>query len=90
MVSGQLALHKYATGRQARVITAMTLFKQHLFKWVTVGWEGPLTISTASHAGLTRFRRSPPYAGAQHDTRHGFLERMTAAAAGAGCSMDLG
>lgn len=40
MVSGQLALHKYATGRQARVITAMTLFKQHLFKWVTGSPEG--------------------------------------------------
>ncbi|KXZ56175.1 hypothetical protein GPECTOR_1g150 [Gonium pectorale] len=33
MVSGQLALHRYATGRQARVITAMTMFKQHLFKY---------------------------------------------------------
>ncbi|KAG2497849.1 hypothetical protein HYH03_004116 [Edaphochlamys debaryana] len=33
MVSGQLALHKYATGRQPRVITAMTMFKQHLFKY---------------------------------------------------------
>ncbi|KAG2446249.1 hypothetical protein HXX76_000841 [Chlamydomonas incerta] len=33
MVSGQLALHRYATGRNARVITAMTMFKQHLFKY---------------------------------------------------------
>jgi 20S proteasome subunit beta 2 len=32
MVSGQIALHRYGTGRQARVITAMTMFKQHLFK----------------------------------------------------------
>ncbi|GIL67855.1 hypothetical protein Vafri_21148 [Volvox africanus] len=33
MVSGQVALHRYATGRQTRVITAMTMFKQHLFKY---------------------------------------------------------
>ncbi|GFR41525.1 hypothetical protein Agub_g2221 [Astrephomene gubernaculifera] len=33
MVSGQLSLHRYGTGRQSRVITAMTMFKQHLFKY---------------------------------------------------------
>lgn len=33
MVSGQLALHRYGTGRDARCITAMTMFKQHLFKY---------------------------------------------------------
>ncbi|GIL92854.1 hypothetical protein Vretimale_19179 [Volvox reticuliferus] len=33
MVSGQIALHRYATGRQTRLITAMTMFKQHLFKY---------------------------------------------------------
>lgn len=33
MVSGQLELHRYGTGRPARAITAMTLFKQHLFKY---------------------------------------------------------
>lgn len=33
MVSSQLKLHQYATGRQSRVITALTLLKQHLFKY---------------------------------------------------------
>eukprot|EP00798_Chlamydomonas_sp_ICE-L_P003450 gene3450-13508_t len=33
MVSAQLELHKYATGRQSRVITALTMLKQHLFKY---------------------------------------------------------
>ena len=32
MVSAQLELHKYATGRKARVITSLTMLKQHLFK----------------------------------------------------------
>jgi 20S proteasome subunit beta 2 len=32
MVSSNLELHKYATGRQARVVTAMTLLKSHLFR----------------------------------------------------------
>jgi hypothetical protein len=32
MVSSHLELHKYATGRQARVVTAMTLLKSHLFR----------------------------------------------------------
>lgn len=33
MVSSQLELHRYATGRQTRVITSMTLLKQHLFQY---------------------------------------------------------
>lgn len=33
MVSSTLELHKYATGRQARVVTAMTLLKSHLFRY---------------------------------------------------------
>lgn len=33
MVSAQLQLHKYATGRQSRVITSLTMLKQHLFKY---------------------------------------------------------
>jgi len=32
MVSAQLELHRYATGRKARVITSLTMLKQHLFK----------------------------------------------------------
>ncbi|CAI7870649.1 unnamed protein product [Closterium sp. NIES-53] len=32
MVSGQLALHRQATGRQSRVVSALTILKQHLFK----------------------------------------------------------
>ncbi len=32
MISSQLELHRYATGRQSRIITAMTLLKSHLFK----------------------------------------------------------
>lgn len=33
MVSAQLELHRYATGRKARVITSLTMLKQHLFKY---------------------------------------------------------
>ncbi|GBG90509.1 hypothetical protein CBR_g50853 [Chara braunii] len=33
MVSSQLELHRYATGRQSRVVTAMTLLKSHLFRY---------------------------------------------------------
>lgn len=33
MISSQLELHRYATGRQSRVITSMTLLKSHLFKY---------------------------------------------------------
>jgi 20S proteasome subunit beta 2 len=36
MVSSQLELHRYATGRQSRIITAMTLLKSHLFKYVPI------------------------------------------------------
>jgi 20S proteasome subunit beta 2 len=32
MVSSQLQLHRYATGRESRVVTALTLLKSHLFK----------------------------------------------------------
>lgn len=31
-VASQLELHRYATGMQSRVVTAMTLLKGHLFK----------------------------------------------------------
>lgn len=33
MISSQLELHRYATGRQSRVNSAMTLLKSHLFKY---------------------------------------------------------
>lgn len=33
MVASHLKLHKYATGRPSKVITALTLLKQHLFKY---------------------------------------------------------
>ncbi|KAI9217313.1 proteasome subunit beta type-7 [Blastocladiella britannica] len=33
LISSQLELHRLATGRQARVVTAMTLLKQMLFKY---------------------------------------------------------
>lgn len=33
MISSQLELHRYATGRESRVITAMTLLKSHLFRY---------------------------------------------------------
>lgn len=33
MVAAQLELHRYATGRKARVITSLTMLKQHLFKY---------------------------------------------------------
>jgi 20S proteasome subunit beta 2 len=32
MVSSELELHRYATNRQPRIITAMTLLKSHLFQ----------------------------------------------------------
>jgi 20S proteasome subunit beta 2 len=32
MVASELELHKYATNRQPRLITAMTMLKSHLFK----------------------------------------------------------
>lgn len=34
MISSALELHRYATGRQTRVVTAMTLLKSHLFRWL--------------------------------------------------------
>ncbi|URE18827.1 hypothetical protein MUK42_31055 [Musa troglodytarum] len=33
MVSSQLQLHRYATGRESRVVTALTLLKSHLFSY---------------------------------------------------------
>eukprot|EP00892_Ulva_mutabilis_P007696 jgi/Ulvmu1/5299/UM022_0093.1 len=33
MVSSHLKLHQYATGRKSRVVTALTLLKQHLFRY---------------------------------------------------------
>lgn len=33
MISSQLELHRYATGRDSRVISAMTLLKSHLFRY---------------------------------------------------------
>lgn len=33
MVSAALELHRYGTGRQSRVVTAMTMLKSHLFKY---------------------------------------------------------
>jgi hypothetical protein len=33
MVSSQLQLHRYASGRESRVVTALTLLKSHLFRW---------------------------------------------------------
>jgi hypothetical protein len=32
MVSSQLELHRYATGRVSRVVTTLTLLKSHLFR----------------------------------------------------------
>lgn len=34
MISSNLELHRYATGRESRVVTAMTMLKSHLFRWV--------------------------------------------------------
>ncbi|WVZ72644.1 hypothetical protein U9M48_021068 [Paspalum notatum var. saurae] len=33
MVSSQLELHRYATGRESRVVTTLTLLKSHLFRY---------------------------------------------------------
>lgn len=32
MISSNLELHRYATGRDSRVVTAMTMLKSHLFR----------------------------------------------------------
>jgi hypothetical protein len=32
MISSTLELHRYSTGRRSRVVTALTLLKEHLFK----------------------------------------------------------
>lgn len=32
MVSSQLKLHRYHTGRESRVVTALSLLKSHLFR----------------------------------------------------------
>jgi hypothetical protein len=32
MIASNLQLHRYGTGRESRVVTAMTLLKSHLFK----------------------------------------------------------
>ena len=32
MVASSLELHRYATGRKSRVVTALTLLKSHLFR----------------------------------------------------------
>ena len=37
MISSQLELHRYGTGRDSRVVTAMTLLKSHLFKCAVGG-----------------------------------------------------
>ncbi|MFS7945704.1 putative proteasome endopeptidase complex [Helianthus anomalus] len=31
-ISSQLKLHRYHTGRESRVVTALTLLKSHLFR----------------------------------------------------------
>jgi 20S proteasome subunit beta 2 len=38
MVSSQLELHRYATGRESRVVTALTMLKSHLF-----GYQGAVS-----------------------------------------------
>lgn len=38
MVASNLKLHQYATGRSSRVITALTMLKQHLF-----GYQGHIS-----------------------------------------------
>ncbi|GFH19077.1 proteasome subunit beta, partial [Haematococcus lacustris] len=37
MIAAALELHRYGTGRSSRVITAMTMLKQHLFKAIRSG-----------------------------------------------------
>lgn len=52
MVASQLELHRYATGTQSRVITAMTLLKSHLFRC-----GGRLQPAASCAAGLSAGRR---------------------------------
>ena len=36
LISSKLELHRLATGREARVVTAMTMLKQMLFRFVFI------------------------------------------------------
>ena len=49
MLSSQLQLHRYATGRESRVITALTLLKSHLFRWA------PLTVTCTIFLSLCQY-----------------------------------
>jgi 20S proteasome subunit beta 2 len=50
MVSGQLALHRYNTGRGSRVVTALTMLKGHLFKYQGQV-SAALVLGGVDHAG---------------------------------------
>nr|PNR26433.1 hypothetical protein PHYPA_031008 [Physcomitrium patens] len=47
MVSSELALHRYATGRESHVVTALTTLKSRLFWFGLAGFS--LWIQTPSH-----------------------------------------
>ena len=36
LISSRLELHRFATGRKSRVVTAMTMLKQMLFKYIII------------------------------------------------------
>jgi hypothetical protein len=42
MVSSQLELHRYATGRESRVVTALTMLKSHLFGYILFCHSSPI------------------------------------------------
>jgi hypothetical protein len=42
MVSSQLELHRYATGRESRVVTALTMLKSHLFGYILFCESSPI------------------------------------------------
>lgn len=44
MVSSQLQLHRYHTGRESRVVTALTLLKSHLFRYIFILRVMPLVV----------------------------------------------
>jgi 20S proteasome subunit beta 2 len=75
MISSALDLHRYATGRQSRIVTAMTMLKSHLFR--RAGWRA----RSADPPGQQSQQRRRGRAAARQRTRR----RLIAHRRGVGC-----
>lgn len=62
LISSKLELHRLATGREARVVTAMTMLKQMLFKYDDLSFNPqiPGTDWCCSSIGRSRYDRPSP------------------------------